>query len=128
MVYSICLFDESDFKSIGRKIPKGTGVDNSISDGTKATNKERLTKIIKKRKRDDETNTSLFQAINKSTEAESKMVALRLMVEFGTASKKSQALTEIQKVAELEKDKDDVETASDKEEQDGDFDYSNESE
>jgi hypothetical protein len=30
------------------------------------------------------------------------MVALRLMVEFGTASQKSQALTEIQKVAELE--------------------------
>jgi hypothetical protein len=36
MVYSICLLDQSDFESVGREMPKGTGVDSSITDGTKA--------------------------------------------------------------------------------------------
>jgi hypothetical protein len=41
MVYSICLFDQSDFESIGREMPKGTGVDSSIADGTKAAKQKR---------------------------------------------------------------------------------------
>jgi hypothetical protein len=32
MIYSICLFDICDFESIGRKMPKGTGVDCSLND------------------------------------------------------------------------------------------------
>jgi hypothetical protein len=41
MVYSICLLDQSDFESVGREIPKGTGVDSSIADGTKAAKQKR---------------------------------------------------------------------------------------
>jgi hypothetical protein len=51
------------------------------------------------------------------------MAALRLMLKFGTASQKSQALRKIQKVAELEEDEGDVETSNDEEEQDGDSDH-----
>ncbi len=36
MVYSICLLDQSNFESVGREMLKGTGVDSSITDGTKA--------------------------------------------------------------------------------------------
>jgi hypothetical protein len=41
MVYSICLLEQSDFESIGREIQKGTGVDSSIADGSKATKQKR---------------------------------------------------------------------------------------
>jgi hypothetical protein len=34
MIYSIRILEEADFESIGREMPKGTGVDNSINDGT----------------------------------------------------------------------------------------------
>jgi hypothetical protein len=37
MVSSIYLLDQSDFESIGREMPKGTGVNSSIADETKAT-------------------------------------------------------------------------------------------
>jgi hypothetical protein len=55
------------------------------------------------------------------------MVALRLMLEFGNASHKSQAIREIQNTAELEEDEDVVEMSNEEEEQDGDSDDSNES-
>jgi len=41
MVYSICLFEQTDFESIGREMPKGTGADCSIADGTKAAKRKR---------------------------------------------------------------------------------------
>ncbi len=80
-------------------MPKGTRVDNSISDGTKAKKWRNGNKNNKNNKKDDGTNSSLFQALNDGTKAESKIVALKLMLEFGTASQKSQAMREIQKVA-----------------------------
>ena len=36
MIYSIALLDLNDFESIGRKMPKGTGVDASGNDGATA--------------------------------------------------------------------------------------------
>jgi hypothetical protein len=36
IIYSIALLDICDFEAIGCKMPKGTGVDASISDGTVA--------------------------------------------------------------------------------------------
>jgi hypothetical protein len=48
MVYSICLFDQTDFESIGREMPKGTGTDCSMADGMKAAKKKR--KKCKKKK------------------------------------------------------------------------------
>ena len=39
------------------------------------------------------------QALNEGVKAESKMAALRLLVEFGSAAQKSNAFKEIQKIA-----------------------------
>ncbi len=39
------------------------------------------------------------QALNEGVKAESKMAALRLLVEFGSAAQKSNAFNEIQKIA-----------------------------
>jgi hypothetical protein len=36
MIYSIALLDICDFESIGRKMPKGAGVDASINDSSVA--------------------------------------------------------------------------------------------
>jgi hypothetical protein len=41
----------------------------------------------------------MYQALNEGTKAESKMAALRLLVEFGSAAQKSNAFKEIQKIA-----------------------------
>ncbi len=40
MVFSIAVLEQSDFKSIGRQMPKGTGIDSSVA-GTSATAKKR---------------------------------------------------------------------------------------
>ncbi len=34
MIYSIALLDQCDFESIGRKMPKGTGVKVTLGDGS----------------------------------------------------------------------------------------------
>ncbi len=40
MVYSIAVLDQSDFESMGRQMPEGTGVDASLAgDGSTATRK-----------------------------------------------------------------------------------------
>ena len=44
MIYSISVLEEADFESIGREMPKGTGIDNCVNDetmgqGTKRKNK-----------------------------------------------------------------------------------------
>ena len=42
---------------------------------------------------------NLFRALNDGTKAESKLAALRLMLEFGSAAQKSTAMAEIQRIA-----------------------------
>jgi len=44
-------------------------------------------------------NHHLLVALSDGTKSESKMQALRLMLEFGSASQKAEAIKEIQKVA-----------------------------
>ena len=34
MIYSIALLDQCEFESIGRKMPKGTGVDATVHNGS----------------------------------------------------------------------------------------------
>jgi hypothetical protein len=51
MIYSISV--QADFESIGREMPKGTGIDNSVNDGTVArgTKGKHKGKQYKKKKR-----------------------------------------------------------------------------
>jgi hypothetical protein len=41
MVYSIAILDQSDFESIGRQMPSGTGIDASLADGSTSTRKRK---------------------------------------------------------------------------------------
>jgi hypothetical protein len=43
MIYSISILEESDFESLGREMPKGTGIDNSVDDGSVARGTKRKT-------------------------------------------------------------------------------------
>jgi hypothetical protein len=52
MIYSIAVLEESDFDSIGREMPKGTGVDSTLCEGTKAPKrKKNKTKKNKNKKK-----------------------------------------------------------------------------
>jgi hypothetical protein len=83
-------------------MPKGTGIDSSVA-GTSATAKKRK-KCGKynKRAKDAYNNSEiklLLNALQGGTQTDAQMQALRLMLEFGSATQKSNAMTEIERIA-----------------------------
>jgi hypothetical protein len=78
-------------------MPKRTGVDSSIVDGTKAAKQKRGK--YKKQHDNSNSNQSLLHALNDGTKSESMMAALWLIVEFGTASQEAEAMKEAQAIA-----------------------------
>jgi hypothetical protein len=105
MIYSIALLDICDFEGIGRKMPKGTGVDASINDGTLAPKhkvRKRSTgrtkgKENKKPKGGKKSGIALAIALGSVREA--KLSALRLFLEFGSANEKLKAKQELHSIA-----------------------------
>jgi hypothetical protein len=89
MIYSISMLEEADFASLGREMPKGTGIDNSVEDGTMSKASKRKLNNKKQRQREkknnaEESNMTLLQALDGGTKSETKLSALRLMLEFGS--------------------------------------------
>jgi hypothetical protein len=41
MIYSIAVLELSDFEGMGRKMPKGTGVDATVNNGARASHRNR---------------------------------------------------------------------------------------
>jgi hypothetical protein len=104
MIYSISVLEEADFVSLGREMPKGTGINNSVEDGTmsKASKRKLNNKKQRQRKKKnnaDESNITLLQALDGGTKSESKLSALCLMLEFGSTEEKLQAMREVKRVA-----------------------------
>jgi hypothetical protein len=99
MVYSICLPVQCDFEGLGRQIPKGTGVDGSMTDGTKARKRKGKRNKYKKKNKVDHSNNSLLLALNDGTKSESKIAALHLLLEFKSASLKTKTVKEVKGVA-----------------------------
>ena len=83
MIYSIALLDQCDFESIGRKMPKGTGVDAALADGS-TVKKHKVRK--RKKERDDKENKkpqlklqeAIATAIEVGSMRETKLAALRM--------------------------------------------------
>jgi hypothetical protein len=92
MIYSICLFDICDFESIGRKMPKGTGVDCSLND-TGAPKHKAKKRVARSRKEPSSStkNKRLANAILAGSRSKSKIKALRLILEFGDEGEKLKA-------------------------------------
>jgi hypothetical protein len=103
MIYSISILEEADFESIGREMPKGTGIDNCVNDGTMAMGTKRKIKgKHHKRKKGnlaEESNMTLLQASGGGTKSETKLSALHFMLEFGSSKEKNQARREAKGVA-----------------------------
>jgi hypothetical protein len=99
MMYSICLLDEGDFEGIGRQMPSGTGIDNSVVDGDGAACAKRRKGKYRATVRENDKNSSqlLLQTLEGGTKSETKMTALRLMLEFGSNSQKANAMKEVQR-------------------------------
>ena len=104
MIYSIALLDQCDFESIGRKMPKGTGVDATLADGS-TVKKHQVRK--RKKERDDKENKkpqlksqeAIATAIEVGSMRETKLAALRMFLEFGSTPEKQQAKRELHSIA-----------------------------
>lgn len=96
MIYSIALLDICDFDAIGRKMPKGTGIDATVDNGATAPKH-------KKRKRPAgktvDSTATLVQAFENSEIREDRRYALKVLLEFGTATEKVRARKELSKLA-----------------------------
>jgi hypothetical protein len=90
MIYSIAVMDLCDFEAIGRKMPKGTGVDATVDNGAlvpKHKPKRRKTKAA-------EVATGhggILKVLELGDVQETKMKALRMLLEFGSHTDKQKA-------------------------------------
>jgi hypothetical protein len=121
MIYSIAVLELGDFEGIGRTMPNGTGVDNSVAD-TGPDGEATDAAVARKRKKrgtykkatatkSSPGNEAMFKALRQGTESEAKMSALRLILEFGTAAQKRKAMKTIDVVAYGKKKKKNGDTA-----------------
>jgi hypothetical protein len=101
MMYSICLLYEGDFEGIGRQMPSGTGIDNSVVDGDRAACVKRHRGKYRAMARENDNNSSqlLLQTLEGGTKNETKMIALWLMLEFVSNSQKLTAMKEVKCIA-----------------------------
>ena len=104
MIYSIALLDLNDFESIGRKMPKGAGVDASGNDGAtapkhKMRKRKQRTSAASTQESDRKKNKALASAIAFGSMRESKLSALRLILEFGDTREKKKAKSELFSIA-----------------------------
>jgi hypothetical protein len=96
MIYSIIFLDICDFKAIGWKMPKGTGVDATVDNGA-------VVPPHKKRKhctvKSSDATDSLVRAFESSDVREDKRYALKVLWEFGTKQDKIRACKELSQLA-----------------------------
>jgi hypothetical protein len=96
MIYSIAVLDICNFEAIGCKMPKGTGVNDTMDNGA-------VVGEHKKRKHKTKTSTSngadIVRAFEQSEDREDKRYALRMLLEFGTTKEKAKARKEVNNLA-----------------------------
>ena len=96
MIYSVAVLDLCDFESIGRKMPKGQGVDATVNDGTLAPkHKSKKRSAKKERTAASKSQKCIVAAIEKADEWEAQMAALKLFLRFGSSAEKEQAKREL---------------------------------
>ena len=94
MIYSIAVLDICDFEAIGCKMPKGSGVDATINNGA-------VVASYKKRKRTviQDNNASTLKVLRLGDARESKMSALKLLLEYESTKDKIKARRELYAIA-----------------------------
>ena len=104
MVYSIAILDQSDFESIGRQMPSGTGIDASLADGSTSTRKRKKRGKNHRNNNNNVNNnnaSSIASVIASIGNSESRLQALRILIEYGTPAEKRDALAEVRAMAQL---------------------------
>ena len=109
ILYSIAVLEEGDFNEMGREMPKGTGIDNSILGDDNATivgslaatPKHRRGPYKKKAKKDSD---GVAKAIAVANKDEKQLRALQLLLRYGTAADKAKALASIRAMSEQEEE------------------------
>jgi hypothetical protein len=104
MVYSIAILDQSDFEGIGRQMPSGTGVDASLADRSTVARKRKKRGTYKKHNNNNNnnnysTNNNIASVIETIGSSKSRLKALQILIEFGSAEEKIQALAEVRSLA-----------------------------
>jgi hypothetical protein len=81
MIYSIAVLDQSDFEGVGRSMPEGTGLDNSVATaGTSAHARKRKKhgpyNKNNKKKKNSPNNDAMLAALRQGMQTEAKLSAL----------------------------------------------------
>jgi len=117
MIYSIALMEQTDFKAIGRAMPNGAGVDNSIVEPDSATaqskKKRKKRGQYKKKSNSPNNNNAMLQALQMGTQSEAQLSALRLILEYGSTSQKKKAMKQVKHVAHGKTDSQDNDSTAD---------------
>jgi len=104
MVYSIAILEQSDLESIGRQMPSGTGIDASLADGSTSTRKRKKRGKNHRNSNNNVNNNnagSIASVIASIGNSESRLQALRILIEYGTPAEKRDALAEVRAMAQL---------------------------
>ena len=104
MVYSIAILEQSDFESIGRQMPSGTGIDASLADGSTSTRKRKKRGKNHRNNNNNVNNNnagSIASVIASIGNSESRLQALRILIEYGTPAEKRDALAEVRAMAQV---------------------------
>jgi hypothetical protein len=86
MIYSVAVLELSDFEGIGRKMPKGTGVDATVHNGARAGHHQR--KKRKSSKSNIDSSGAIVDMLREGDAKDQQLVALRIFFESGTAHEK----------------------------------------
>ena len=106
MMYSIIIFEKADFESLGRELPVGTGIDNSLIGGSQsqsnATTREtfRKSKTSKEASQGSSNRFDIGEVLFKGNQKDNQIHALSILLQFGiTESLKRKAQDELIKHA-----------------------------
>ena len=109
IVYAIAVLEEGDFENMGREMPSGTGIDNSLEDdeentGTSKTNKKRSNSRSKSQNRSDADSqelNELARVMEESKNVDTQIRTLELLIQYGNPAKKNFALIQIERLSNL---------------------------
>jgi hypothetical protein len=76
MIYSIAVLELSDFEGVGRKMPKGAGVDATVRNGAQAPRHERKKQKVTKVNTDS--SAAIIDMLRDGDKKDQQLVALRI--------------------------------------------------
>ena len=97
IVYSVAVLEEGDFEVMGRELPKGTGIENSIlGDEGLTIGIKRSTpnhrRAYKKKAKTSADASGIAKALSTANRDERQLRALQLMLKYGTSQDKFQEM------------------------------------